>query len=135
MLERFCEESGMTINLKKTKCLAIGTRSHPLVYMQDKEVEFVSSYKYLGVEFSQNLSWATCIKSRVGNGYKAFYAFINKCKATGLHTWKLRKHLFGALVRPVILYGAQVWGASVSKTGWQQIEGIQKLFLEMELGV
>jgi Reverse transcriptase (RNA-dependent DNA polymerase) len=134
-LEMFCQGTGMTVNLKKTKCLGIGTRQNLLLCFQGKPVEFVKTYKYLGVEFSQNLSWASCVKSRVANGYKAFYAFVNKCKEAGLYTWKLRKHLFGALVKPVILYGAQVWGAGVSKSGWQEIEKIQKLFLEMELGV
>ena len=71
----------------------------------------------------------------MANGFKAFYSMINKCKLVGLATWKLKKKLFVSLVRPVLLYGVQVWGPGTSKSNWPKIEAIQKLFLEMELGV
>jgi hypothetical protein len=95
----------------------------------------VTSYKYLGVEFSQSMRWATCVKHRVAHGYKAFYSMVQKCKTTSLSTWKLKKQLFNSLVRPVVLYGVQVWGPTTSQSTWNQVEAIQKLFLEMELGV
>jgi len=134
-LEAFCKQSGMQVNMKKTKCLAIGTRQDIPLYFAGNKVEMVTSYKYLGVEFSQTMSWATCVKHRVASGYKAFYSMIHKCKGASLSTWKLKKHLFISLVRPVILYGVQVWGPTTSKSCWTKVEAIQKLFLEMELGV
>ncbi|CAM6095001.1 unnamed protein product [Calypogeia fissa] len=134
-LEHFCKQSGMQVNMKKTKCLTIGTRQEISLYFAGDKVETVTCYKYLGVEFSQSLSWATCVKHRVAHGYKAFYSMIHKCKAASLSTWTLKKHLFTSLVKPVILYGVQVWGPATSKSCWILVEAIQKLFLEMELGV
>ncbi len=134
-LEEFCKYSGMKVNLKKTKCFAVGTKQEPQLLFEGEKVEIVDSYKYLGVHFASNWSWATCVKIRVANGYKAFYSMINKCKLAGLATWKLKKTLFASLVRPVLLYGVQVWGPSTSKSNWPKIEAVQKLFLEMELGV
>ena len=79
----------MTVNLKKTKCLSVVTRETLVLSFQGQQVESVNIYRYLGIKFSQNLSWASCIKSRVANGYKAFYAFIHKCKVANLYSWKL----------------------------------------------
>lgn len=134
-LEHFCRTSGMQVNMKKTKCISIGTRQEPFLYFEGQKVEMVTTYKYLGVQFSNNLSWASCAKSRVANGYKALYSMINKCRMASLSTWSLKRRLFTSLVRPVLLYGVQVWGAATSKSTWPKIEAIQKLFLEMELGV
>ncbi len=47
----------------------------------------------------------------------------------------MKKQLFNSLVRPVVLYGVQVWGPTTSQSTWNQVEAIQKLFLEMELVV
>jgi hypothetical protein len=134
-LERFCTYSGMKVSLKKTQCFAVGTRQAFDLLYEGEKIEIVDSYKYLGVNISSNWSWATCVKVRVANGWKAFYSMINKCKLVGLATWKLKKILFASLVRPVLLYGVQVWGPSTSKSNWPKIEAVQKLFLEMELGV
>ena len=125
----------MQVNLKKTKCLAIGTKKKFSLYFGGEKVEMVTSYKYLGVDFSQSMSWATCVKNKVAHGYKAFYSMVQKCKGANLSTWKLKKHLFNSLVRPVVLYGVQVWGPTTSRSSWSMVEAIQKLFLEMELGV
>ena len=134
-LEHFCKQSGMQVNMKKTKCLVLGTKQELSLYFAGEKVEMVTSYKYLGVEFSQSMSWATCVKHRVAHGYKAFYSMVQKCKAANLSTWKLKKQLFTSLVRPVALYGVQVWGPTTAQSNWRKVEAIQKLFLEMELGV
>ncbi len=90
-LEEFCSYSGMKVNLKKTKCFAVGTRQAPHLLFEGEKIEVVDSYKYLGVNMSSNWSWATCVKVRVANGFKAFYSMMNKCKLAGLATWKLKK--------------------------------------------
>jgi hypothetical protein len=60
---------------------------------------------------------------------------VQKCNGANLSTWKLKKQLFKSLVRPFVLYGVQVWGPTTSQSNWNKVEAIQKLFLEMELGV
>jgi len=75
------------------------------------------------------------VKHRVANGYKAFYNMVQKCKGANLSSWKLKNQLFKSLVRPIVLYGVQVWGPTTSQSNWNKVEAIQKLFLEMELGV
>jgi hypothetical protein len=115
-LEKFFSYSCMKVNLKRTKCFAIGTRQTPHLLFYGGKIEVVDSYKYLGMNMSSNWSWAICVKVRMANGFKAFYSMMNKCKLAGLATWKLKKKLFLSLVRPVLLYEVQVWGPSTSKS-------------------
>ena len=51
------------------------------------------------------------------------------CKQANIQSWNLKKYLFDTLVTLVIMYGVEVWGGSLSKDRWNDIEKIQKLFL------
>ena len=66
---------------------------------------------------------------------RAYYAFENMCRQADIQSWNLKKYLFDTLVTPVILYGVEVWGGSLSKDRWNDIEKIQKLFLTNFLAV
>ena len=57
------------------------------------------------------------------------------CRHVGIQSWNLKKYLFDTLVTSVILYGVEVWGGSLSKDIWNDIEKIQKLFLTNFLAV
>jgi len=52
-------------------------------------------------------------------GWKAFYAFQNRCKDAKLWDWKTTQTRFGLLVIPMVLYGTP-------DLQWKQIEKIQK---------
>ena len=55
----------------------------------------------------------------------------------GLKTivWDKKKLLFETLVTPVILYGCEVWGCSISRESWRKIEQIQKNFITYNLKI
>lgn len=42
--------------MKNTICLAIGTNQKISLYFAREKVEMMNTYKYLGMEFSQNMS-------------------------------------------------------------------------------
>ncbi|CAM6094565.1 unnamed protein product [Calypogeia fissa] len=46
-LEHFCKQTGMQVNMKKTKCLAIGTKQELSLCFAGEKLEMVTSYKYL----------------------------------------------------------------------------------------
>jgi hypothetical protein len=75
----------------------------------------VADYKYFGIDFNKNLSWEGCRKKRTLGGWKAFYAFQNRCREAEL--WDL----FGLLVSPVVLYGCEVWANNTSDLQWKHI--------------
>ena len=47
--------------------------------------------------------------------------------------WDKKKLLFETLVTLVILYRCEVWGCSISRESWREIEQIQKRFLTYNL--
>ena len=49
--------------------------------------------------------------------------------------WDKKKFLFETLVTPVILYGCEVWGCSISRESWRNIEQIQKHFIAYNLKI
>ncbi|KAL3677230.1 hypothetical protein R1sor_027178 [Riccia sorocarpa] len=116
-LEEFCNTTGMQVNLKKTMWMRIGPRGGSSSFkFLDQQIKECRVYKYLGIEFSANLSWSENTKSRVSNGLKALYSFWNQCRKINLVEWGLRKKLFVTLVQTVVLYGVPVWGPSLTKS-------------------
>lgn len=49
-------------------------------YFEGNILEEVADYKYLGIDFNKNLRWNGCRKKRTFGGWKAFYAFQNRCR-------------------------------------------------------
>ncbi|KAL3677284.1 hypothetical protein R1sor_027232 [Riccia sorocarpa] len=107
----------------------------PLLPSMDQLIAECKTYKYLGIDFSANLSWADCWKDRVACGFRALFSLGAKCRRADLIDWTLRIRLFDTLVKTAVMYGIPVWGPTISKTGWKNIESIQKAFLQSELGV
>jgi len=63
-LKQWLDSNRLTLNVLKTKCLFTGTRqkisllpSEPHIYLDGHSVERVNSYKCLGVQVDETLSW------------------------------------------------------------------------------
>ncbi len=48
---------------------------------------------------------------------------------------RIKNILFETLVSPVILYGCEVWGCTISRESWRNIEQIQKCFIMYNLKI
>lgn len=79
-LASFCTQNQIEVNLKKTKVIIVGTRSKLSFCYKGLELEQVKSYKYLGIDFSSDYSWALCVQKRVEAGFKALYSLLNRCR-------------------------------------------------------
>ncbi|KAL3683246.1 hypothetical protein R1sor_001268 [Riccia sorocarpa] len=134
-LAEFCKDTQMRVNMGKIRWFCVGPRSDESFFFQGDLMERCSVYRYLGLEFSPSLKWTHCLKSRVAGGMRALYVTWNTCVEAGVMDWSLRKKLFVTIVRTTILYGSHAWGPALSRSGWAEIERIQKLFLQRELGV
>ena len=81
----------------------------------NSNLEEVSSYKYLGIDIHHKLNWNYSIEKMINGGWEAYFGLENNCKASNLVMWDKKKLLFENLVTPVILYGCEVWGCSISR--------------------
>lgn len=137
ILDIFCHCSGLQVNTDKTKVMLVKTHKgvQPHITYRGEGLETVESFKYLGIEVPSNHKWQSCVDKRIVAGWKSYYAFENTCRRAQIGSWRLKKYLFDTLVTPVLLYGVEVWGGSLSKASWNEVEKIQKRFLTSFLAV
>jgi hypothetical protein len=137
ILKDFFSNMGKNVNTDKTKVMIIKSNKIPydnFVY-ENKNLEEVTSYKYLGIDIHHELNWNYSIEKRIIGGWKYFYGIGNNCKSVDLWSWDKKKLMFETLVTPVILYGFEVWGCSISRESSINIEQIQKNFITYNLKI
>jgi hypothetical protein len=86
-LEHFCRRVGMQVNISKMKVVVFSNKrkhNQHKFYFEDNILEEVADYKYLGIDFNKNLSGDGCRKKITLGGWKAFYAFQNRCREAEL---------------------------------------------------
>jgi len=133
--EEFCDKWGMELNLSKTKIMIFkkgGVRkSIEKWFYKGQEIEVVSLYKYLGILFSCGLSWGAAVKTLSAQAKKVMYMLTKYSKACGDMPVKVSLKLFDSIVKPVALYGAEIWGTQVHKS----LEDVQTTFCKRTLGL
>ena len=113
-VERFvswCEENHLNLNVKKTKEVVVDFRkknnAHSPIVINGENVEFVSSYKYLGTVIDNKLKGDENVKRIVKKANKRLY-FVRK-----LHHMKLNNEIlsmfYKSTVESVITFGILSW--------------------------
>jgi hypothetical protein len=137
ILKDFRSNMGMTVNTDKTKVMIIKSNKIPydtFIYYNNN-LEEVTSYKYFGIDIHHKLNWNYSIEKRIIRGWKAYYELEINCKSFDLWSWDKKKLLFEILVTPVILYGCEDWGCSISHEFRRKIQQIQKNFITYNLKI
>ena len=127
IIQNWLHSNKLTLNVKKTKYAIISSRyklnklNHDFIVSVDNwEIERVTSYKYLGVEIGETLSWrnhtySLCKKDSAGKG--AIKRVRHLVPSQTLH------QMYDALVEPYLEYCCEVWGCM----GLCQCDRLQKL--------
>ena len=107
----YCELWKLNINVEKTKILIFGARGRPnLTFnLDNKELEIVDSYKYLGVLFSQSGSFLRTRKHITQQAKKAMFLLFTRINNLDIPI-DLQLKLFDNTVLPILTYGSEVWG-------------------------
>ena len=118
ILHEFCQDWGLEVNLKKTKVMVF-TSSGRLIpprrvlTLGDLPVECVSKYTYLGISITPNLNMKKPQEELRKKGLRAYFGMRGTINLNDLSNSATLK-LFDSLVKPVALYGAQIWADSTS---------------------
>jgi Reverse transcriptase (RNA-dependent DNA polymerase)/Endonuclease-reverse transcriptase len=131
--------NGLKINASKTKILKLkyAAAGRPKlnpppedIFCNGDKLEFVDSYKYLGVTFQQSgKSFATHIKDKSRKAISASYSISN----LNLLSIKTAVKLFNIKVSPVASYGIEVVWPFLSLTDFAQLERVKANFLKRAL--
>ena len=73
------------------------------------KLDVVNDYNYLGVTFNFNAKFNVAKQSLYQKGCRAMFAPLKRIKSLSLPP-DISLKLFDTLVKPVVLYGAEVWG-------------------------
>ncbi len=92
-LMQWCRGNNLCINVKKTKEMVVDFRRDrrppPPLYIGGVAVEVVSSFRYLGVYITEDLTWRTNTTRLVRKAYQHLY-FLRKLRRAGLGSSVLR---------------------------------------------
>ena len=111
-LSIFCDANGLTVNLKKTNIIIFsksGRKSKTKFLFNNVEIKEVQLYKYLGILFSSSGTFSYCQNDLYKRGLKANFK-IGKCFGDLHQNVDTVLHLFDHTVKPVLLYGSEIWG-------------------------
>ena len=113
-LHNYCKKWQLTVNHKKSKAMIFNASGKVLqgfkfVY-DSRELELVQDYTYLGIDISASGSFSKAISSLTDKANKAMHPLIDTIKKFNLGV-KMSMDLFSTLIKPILLYGSEVWTA------------------------
>lgn len=110
------KENRLSLNIDKTKCMIFHhpnkkNITKPRLYVSGTEIEYVDSFKFLGITVDKHLSWNQHIKT-VCTKIKRAAGVIGRLKHILPIPVKLK--LYHSLIGSHLNYGILVWGRNIS---------------------
>ncbi len=134
LLEQYCEEWALTVNLDKTRVMVFQkkARSQGSRYQFSyggEVLEHSTSYSYLGIQISASGGFSLAVKALHEKARREFYAIKSRFGQLKLpiKTWI---KLYHAIIQIIILYGSGIWAPVIHLKNWEKTS-LEKLQLEM----
>ena len=126
ILEIYCKKCRLKINANKTKIMIFNKHKYEDCNFQidGRELENVQTYNYLGIKVSSSGSFITAIKELTNKAKRAYFAMKSSFIDSKISP-KLFMKMYDILVKPITLYGCEIWGAFGHKM--QPIENLCKM--------
>jgi hypothetical protein len=133
VLQAFCCEHHLTVNVKKIKVVVFEARKFVCQAFQyeGEAIEQLNFFKYLGVELHGTKGMQTTIWWLTMLGKKVVFALRHRCAELHIFDPTLQCQLFDALIKPVLSYGCEVWSDHMAR---EQLEVVHQAFLKSSLG-
>jgi hypothetical protein len=132
LLYDFCAANGLALNVGKTKAMLFSPTNHqiqPAINIGAIDVEFVSSYKYLGIEIDCKLKYNVHLNTLKSKLAKAVGMTYSLGKMIDIQT---AKSIYFSLAHSHIIYMISLWGSSaqtrLAEIQVQQNKIIRNLF-------
>jgi len=132
-MAEYCDRNNLAVNPQKTNVMVFSrgkVRNLPVLLYRGERLDVVHVFPYLGVNFNYNAKLKVAQKELLGKATKAMFSVIGKARKLMLPV-DIQITLFDSLVKPVVMYGAEVWGPQ----NCQLADKLQIRFLKLTLGL
>jgi exonuclease III len=112
-LNEYCMCRKLVMNIGKTKIVPFHKgrlRKVPKFYINNKEIEMINSYTYLGVEFGASGRFRNYVKTSLNKAKGTGESIIKILGKAKSDTWESKMKLYDAVLLPSLLYSSEVWG-------------------------
>ena len=139
-LESYCKEWGLKVNHIKTNVLVFNkpfSKNIKKLYfsIDGNQIKITNSYCYLGIEMSNTGSFVKAVDVMYKKALKALFSVYSSLDVRAdLKSIPIFLKLFDSLVKPVLLYGSEIWGSSII-SGNNPINKFTNKFYRTLLGV
>lgn len=135
VLQRWCRNWRMRVNIKKTKIVHFRVKSQPKTTVQfifnNENIDCIDKYRYLGIFLDEHLDFNATATVLASSGTRALGAIFNKfhkVKGFGFSTYTT---LYQSGIVPILDYASGIWGYQ----NYNQIDTVQNKALRFFLGV
>ena len=130
----------MSVNEIKTKCMAVGSNCATVMNLSfnSNEIEQVTQYKCLGVivkSIRKNTEdiFANNYPYLCDQGRKALFGVLHRLRSITSVPPKIMFKLFNTVVKPILIYGSDVWGCN--RNGTSMVDKVMLRFCRCALNV
>uniref|UniRef100_A0A183GSZ2 Reverse transcriptase domain-containing protein n=1 Tax=Heligmosomoides polygyrus TaxID=6339 RepID=A0A183GSZ2_HELPZ len=100
--------NSLRLNVRKTKFISSEQRTEAILDCQGEVIEKVEQFRYLGSDLSEERSVDQAVKGRISAAWLKWRECTgilcdHRCSRT------LKGKLYGAVVRPALIYGCECW--------------------------
>ena len=107
-LQRNAEKVGLRISYEKTKTMGVGATLQPPVSIDQKDVETVANFQYLGSYLSNNGDTEYDVKTRIGKASAVFKRLYPIWRSRSI-TLRVKLKLYMSIVVPTAIYASETW--------------------------
>ena len=90
-------------------------------YFNGVAIEIVSAYKYIGLFITPKLIWPYAKHNLAAQARKSIISMLKLQSSVGYFEYPELFKLFDTMIKPILLYGSDIWGFEISDT----IENVQ----------
>ncbi|TWW56974.1 RNA-directed DNA polymerase from mobile element jockey [Takifugu flavidus] len=127
-LATWCHNNNLLLNTNKTKELVLDFRRktdiHPPIHINGAAVERVSSFKFLGVHLSQDLTWTTNCSSLVKKAHQRLF-FLRTLKKHHLSSGVL-VNFYRCTIESILTSCVMVWYGNCSASDRKALQKVVK---------
>ena len=133
LLHEFCLQWDLKANELKTKVMVFGKRSksEPTWFLNGVKLEIVETYSYIGLTFNRHGNWNRAVSDQCNKAKRAIFSLYNNMKQFGNPDPKTMLKLFDSKIKPILLYGCELWGLD----GGENIESVASDYYRRLLGL